>query len=247
MLRFLKRLVLVPVLAALAPAMLYVATLRPGDPSLYPARDGQPRFTIFVADHGYHAGLVMAREDVGRLGLVSGDPILVALSERYAAYQWMEVGWGDEAFYRFAPTISDVSISMAFNAFSGRNASTVLHIAGLKLSPEAVFSHSDLQRLELSRRGFERLLADLSATFAVDGRGLPVELGKGIYGPSLFYRAKGHYSLASTCNTWLGNLLSAAGLKTSPVSSVISPGLLADIRWRNELPHNAAVLASKPD
>jgi hypothetical protein len=63
----------------------------------------------------------------------------------------------------------------------------------------------------------------------------PVELGKGIYGPSLFYRANGHYSVINTCNMWIGELLASAGLKVSPVSSVASPGLLAELRWRNEL------------
>jgi uncharacterized protein (TIGR02117 family) len=245
--RLLKGLVVVPVLAAFALALLYAATLRPGDPLLYPARAGEPRFAIFVADHGYHAGLVILREDIGRVGLLSGDPVLLALSDRYAAYQWLEVGWGDETFYRFAPTISQVSVSMAFNALTGQNASTVLHIAGLKLLPEAVFTHSDVQRLELSQRGLENLLGGLASTFAKNGRGLPIELGKGIYGPSLFYRAKGHYSVLSTCNAWLGNLLSAAGLKTSPVASVTSPGLLADLRWRNDLPLDAAAPLGKLD
>jgi hypothetical protein len=80
------------------------------------------------------------------------------------------------------------------------------------------------------------MLRGLSASFVADGRGLPIELGEGIYGPSLFYRARGHYSLVSTCNGWLGDLLTAAGLKTSPVLSVTSTGLVADIRWRNEVP-----------
>ncbi len=228
------------VLAMLGLAALYGATLRPGNASLYPVPDGKARYTIFVADHGYHAGLVILREDVSRIGIATGDPVLVALGSRYAAYSWIEVGWGDESFYRHAPTLSQVSASMAFNAHSGRNAATVLHVVGLSQPPERVFIHSDLQRLFLSHGGLEALLAGLSASFSTERDGLPVELGKGIYGPSLFYRAKGHYNLVNTCNVWLGNLLTFAGLKTSPVASVTSPGLLADLRWRNPLPGDSA-------
>jgi len=75
----------------------------------------------------------------------------------------------------------------------------------------------------------------MSATFVADPYAQPIELGKGLYGPSLFYRAAGHYSLFRTCNIWIAGLLASGGMKVSPVPSVMSMGLLAEIRWRNSL------------
>src|SRR3712207_8668119 len=42
--------------------------------------------------------------------------------------------------------------------------------------------------------------------------GLPVELGPGLYGPSLFFRADGAFHLLSVCNHWTARLLHEAGL-----------------------------------
>lgn len=232
--RFFKWLLLSLAVLPLALAVLYVATMRNGDAALYPAPEGGERFPIYLADHGYHAGLIIRRDDLDRFSLTLDDKVLSALFVRYQAYEWIEIGWGDEQFYRFAPTISHVTVSMAFSALSGMNDRTVLHVVGLSRTPEATFTHSDLQRIELSTGGAEHVLRGVAAAFAVDDAGEPEELGKGIYGPSLFYRAKGRYSLLNTCNMWLGDLMASAGLKVSPVAAVTSAGLLAELRWRND-------------
>lgn len=233
--RFIKWFLLSAALLPLALAALYLATMRNGDAALFPARDGEERFPVYLADHGYHAGLIVRRADIDRFSLTLDDPVLSALFVRYQAYEWVEIGWGDEQFYRFAPTISHVTVSMAFDALSGLNDRTVLHVVGLGPPPETVFRHSDLQRVELSERGMEKLMRGVAATFSIDRFGQPVELGQGIYGPSLFYRAEGRYSLFNTCNIWLGDLMAAAGLKVSPLPAVTSLGLLAELRWRNDL------------
>lgn len=233
--RFFKWLLLSLVALPLALAAVYLATMRNGDAALYPVADGQETFPIYLADHGYHAGLIIRRSDLDRFSLALDDKVLSALFVRYQAYEWIEIGWGDEQFYRFAPTISHVTVSMAFSALSGRNDTTVLHIVGLNGAPDAMFRNSDLQRIALSAGGMENVLRGVAGAFAVDGFGTPVELGKGIYGPSLFYRARGRYSLVNTCNMWLGDLVASAGLKVSPVAAITSPGLLAELRWRNDL------------
>lgn len=233
--RFLKWLLLSLLALPVAVAALYLATMRNGDAALYPPPGNQARFPVYLADHGYHAGLILRRSELERFSLMLDDKVLAALLARYQAYEWVEIGWGDEQFYRFAPDISHVTLTMAFSALSGSNDSTVLHVVGLNRDPQAMFRKSDIQRIDLSERGVENVLRGVASTFAVDAAGDPVELGKGIYGPSLFYRAQGHYSLINTCNTWLGDLMASAGLKVSPVASITSAGLLAEIRWRNVL------------
>jgi uncharacterized protein (TIGR02117 family) len=241
--RFLKWLVMIVVALPLAVVLLYAFTMRFGDAALYPPAKGAETFPVVIADHGYHAGLIIRRADLDRYSLALNDPVLSALFVRYQAYEWLEIGWGDEQFYRFAPAISDVTVKMAFNALSGMNDATVLHVVGLSEAPEEVFKHSDLQRISLSEAGMREVMKGVSLAFAKDALSQPVELGKGIYGPSLFYRANGHYSMINTCNMWIGGLLANAGLKVSPVPSVASVGLLAEIRWRNDLAEAVAANA----
>src|SRR5687768_5401038 len=122
--RILKWLFVVVLILPLAVLDLHVATLRSGNAALHPAADGAETYPVVIADHGYHAGLVVRRADLDRYSLVLDDPVLSALFVRYQAYDWVEIGWGDEQFYRFAPEISDVTVTMAFDALSGRNETT---------------------------------------------------------------------------------------------------------------------------
>ncbi|MDO9417304.1 DUF2459 domain-containing protein [Pararhizobium sp.] len=223
----------VPAAALLVVAIVGLATMRFADPALYPPAASERHYGVGLADHGIHTGLILNRADLAEMALTMNDPVLIALSERFAFYGYLEIGWGDETFYRFAPAWSDITLKMGSRALFGFNGATVLHIAGFEQGATQSFPASDVVELSLSERGLRRLAEKLSASFARTQAGQPVELGQGIYGPSLFYQATGHYSLLNTCNRWISDLLSAAGLATSPVPAAFSPGLLAEIRARN--------------
>jgi uncharacterized protein (TIGR02117 family) len=245
MLRFFRWLIVSLILVPLGLAILYLVTMGRGDSSLYPVPAGEEPVAIYLADHGHHAGLIVRVADLERFAQSGDAGVLSALFARYQNYSWIEIGWGDEQFYRFAPTLSHVTVSMAFSALAGFNDKTVLHVVGLSQAPDIVFRHSDVQRVELSSRGMETVLAGIAGSFFLDDDGLPVELGKGIYGPSLFYRATGRYSVLNTCNAWLGRLLTSAGLKISPVATVTSAGLMTELRWRNDLVSQPSPIAAQ--
>ena len=233
--RFFKGMVYGVVGLVVSVIALALITMRWGDPALYPVPKGAESIEVAIADHGVHAGLVIGMEDLDRLSLELEDPVLIAIHTRFANYRYLEIGWGDEQFYRFAPALSDVTVRMAFSALSGWNGKSVLHVVGLREDAKTTFNRSDVQVIHLSKAGFRNLIKGVSASFVADDYAQPVELGKGLYGPSLFYRASGHYSLIRTCNIWLGDLLSAAGMRVSPVPATTSLGLFTEIRWRNPL------------
>jgi uncharacterized protein (TIGR02117 family) len=205
-----------------------VVTARWGDASVYPVPVGAPRIEVFVVNHGYHAGIVLPRALLADLASRNDHGALVAVAARFGAYRWLELGWGDEGFYMSAPTIGSLTLVTAARALLRPRNPSVLHAVGLADHPRATFRDSDMVRLELGETGFERLLGKVNATLAADLR----DLGPGLYGPSLFYRAVGAFHVFNVCNHWIADLLDAAGVPTAPVLATLPRGLLFDLKWR---------------
>ncbi|MBV8751240.1 MAG: DUF2459 domain-containing protein [Hyphomicrobiales bacterium] len=230
--RWSRRLFIAGAVFAVVLITITLATLRTGDRALYPASAGQPTVTVFVVSHGYHAGIVLPRGTLGDMASRRGYAALVAVSTRFGAYPFLEVGWGAEEFYRSAPTIAAVTVSMAARALFLPGNRSVLHVVGLSYPPRAAFPLADIIPLELSEHGFDRMLTGIDATFA-PAEDSPVEdAGAGLYGPSRFYRARGTFNIFHVCNHWLADLLDAAGVPTAPVLATLPPGLFLDLEWR---------------
>ena len=210
-------------------------TLRSGDRALYPPPADEPTVRVFVVSHGYHAGIALPRGTLTEVASRRGYPALVAVSSRFAAYPFLEMGWGDEEFYRSVPTVASLTVSMAARALLLPGNASVLHVVGLSYPPRAAFPLADIIALDLSPDGFDRMLGRIEATFA-PAAGAPVEdAGAGLYGPSRFYRARGMFNLFHVCNHWLADLLDAAGVPTAPVLATLPPGLFLDLEWRSGL------------
>jgi len=212
-----------------------VATLRPGDHALYPAPAGQPTATVFVVSHGYHAGIAVPRSTLADAASRHGYAALIAVATRFGAYPFLEMGWGDEEFYRNVPTIGSVTVPMAARALFLPGNRSVLHVVGLSYPPRAAFPLADIIALELSEDGFDRMLARIDATFAPTNDAPIEDAGRGLYGPSRFYRARGTFNIFHVCNHWLADLLDAAGVPTAPVLATLPPGLFLDLQWRSGL------------
>jgi len=215
---------------------LVLATARSGDATPYPPAAGERTFEILLVSHGYHAGIVLPRAGLAEVAGVRDKQALIATAASFAAYPWIEIGWGDEGFYRNVPTAASLTVSLAVRALLWPGNRTVLHLVGLRSDPLVVLPFATIVRLELSASGFERLLDRLDATFAPapDGSALD-DLGPGLYGPSRFVRATGSFHLFRVCNHWVADLLDAAGVPTTPVLATLPSGLLLDLRLRSGL------------
>ncbi len=214
-------------------AGLIVLTARHGDPKIFPAgRDGLE--VVFVSN-GYHAGLALPRKQIANLGSAKGLPALISIASRFQHYEWIEFGWGDAEFYRATPTTDEFQWRLAWLALTGQGQGSVLHVVGLEMEPERTFPTSDLVRIRLSPEGFARLGQKIEESFAPDDGRRPQELGPGLYGPSLFYKATGRFNLFRVCNHWVADLLDAAGVPTTPTLALLPAGLIADLTWRSGL------------
>jgi len=226
-----RRLGLALAILAVAFCVAVVATARRGDAALYPPAAGAPSVKIMLLHNGYHTGVVLPRAAVAELAGRRGHAALVAVATRFSAYAWLEIGWGDEEFYRNVPTPGSLTLGLALRALFGLDNASVLHVVGVS-DPRAVFDLADMGSLDLSAEGFERLVAKVDATFARDAGGLPQDLGRGLYGPSLFYRAVGRFNLLRVCSHWVADMLDAAGVPTAPVLATVPQGLFFDLTMR---------------
>ena len=188
------------VIAAGLFAAAVIGTARWGDRSLWPPAAGAPATEVFVVSHGYHAGIIVPVRSLAEQGRQRGLSALGYVATRFAGYDRLEIGWGDEGFYREVPTPDSLTVALALRALLRPGNPSVLHVVGIKNDPRAMFPHSDLVRIDLGEAGFERLADKLDATFARGEDGvLPDELGPGLYGASLFFRGNGAFHLFNVC------------------------------------------------
>ena len=206
--------------------------VRWGDATLFPPAKGAG-VDIFVVSNGFHSGIVLPRSEVADVAGLRGAGAVLAVATRFRHYDWVETGWGDEGFYRDLPTLDAFSWRLALRALFAPGNPSVVHIVGVESDPRSMFRGADVVKMELSREGFARLIGELDGSFRRNGLGQPEELGPGLYGPSLFYRAVGAFSALNLCNHWTARLLSAAGVPMSPVLATWPRGLLLDLKLRS--------------
>jgi len=205
-------------------------TARPADPMLWPARD-ERIVDVYVISNGYHAGLALPRARLAEFASERGYPALIAVAQRFAAFDWIEFGWGEREFYQSAATVGDMNLRLALRALFYPGNKTVVHVAGISGEPGQAFK-ADMMKVPLSWSGFDQMLAKLDATFVPPQNGALPDLGRGLYGASLFYPATGSFGIAHVCNHWIGDLLGAAGLPANPVLATLPQGLMLNLRWQ---------------
>ena len=205
-------------------------TARPADPMLWPARD-ERIVDVYVISNGYHAGLALPRARLAELASGRGYPALIAVTQRFAAFDWIEFGWGEREFYQSVPTVGDIDWRLALRALFHPENRSVVHVVGISGEPTQAF-RAEMMKVPLSRNGFDQMLQKLDATFVPPQNGALPDLGRGLYGPSLFYPANGAFGITRVCNHWIGDLLGAAGLPANPVLATVPQGLMLNLRWQ---------------
>src|SRR5262245_31334646 len=113
-------------------------TARPADPMLWPARDDRI-VDVYVISNGYHAGLALPRARLAEFAASRGYPALIAVTQRFAAFDWIEFGWGEREFYQSVSTIGDINWRMALRAMFAAGNRSVVHVAGISGEPTQAF------------------------------------------------------------------------------------------------------------
>lgn len=186
--------------------------------------------TFYVVNHGLHTGLVIARPDLLQ--------VLPALAEAFGDGDFVEFGWGDEAFYR-AP---QATLGLALQALF-RSPAAALHVVKITGDPRRRFAASEVIAVRVTADGYRQLLAFVAGAFSRSAAGDLLLLGPGQYGESRFYQAEGRYSLLYTCNTWVAEALAVSGCPVSPRVVVTAGNVMSQLRQATAA--GAACLAAR--
>ena len=174
--------------------------------------------TVYVADNGIHADIVMP---VSAQGL--DWERLVPRSDFAAAdpnARWIAFGSGEERVYFNTPTWWDITPRTIWSALTGGR--RVMHVEYVSDPGYAV------REIRLRPEEYRRLWAAIRADFALDENGRPKHLAHPGYGCcDAFYRAVGKESAVRTCNTWVASWLRLAGVRTS-----LWPPFVQGLVWR---------------
>ena len=210
-----------PTLISLALLSIATGCLGPAR-GVYPPSASDRTNEIYVYNNHWHTGLVVPTTQL--------SPTLKRYLSRFGPdTNYVEIGWGDEGFYR-APkgTVPLASRAMLFSRGS------VLHVAGLTSEPSIHYLDYklDLYRIRISSEGNARLMRHLERTFATTRTSDVIKLQPGLYGISYFYRARGWYSLFHNCNNWLADGVRATGFPITPIYTSTADNVAWQIRVR---------------
>lgn len=213
--------------------LLTMAKLSDAEVSLHPTQADR----VLVVDHGYHSGLVISTTLLRKaaVGLDRTDSKAAArvrwLASLYPDANWIEIGWGDAAFYQRTPHIGDVDVLLGLKAILLPTKAVLQIVPGWGPVDDA-FPMSNRAMLGLSEDGLIGLSQRLAET--VPDPVPTVAIGPSLYGYGAFFPAELDYHLLRTCNHWVAWLLRGAGAPTSPVPGTFSVTLMAELRWRTK-------------
>lgn len=181
--------------------------------SLYPPGTGEPALPVWVIGHGWHVGLALRRGDI------SADiwPETAALG----SFAYLEVGWGDGAFYPAGEGGVGLALKAAF-----RSESSVLHVVAFDPPVTVFFPHSPIVEIHLGQRGLDALGRFVHQTYARDASGGVLPIAPALYGAGWFYRASGRYGLLANSNTWTARALREAGCPITPLWAATAANVL---------------------
>jgi uncharacterized protein (TIGR02117 family) len=220
------------VTALLALPALYLAAALAG--SLVPVNRGwrEPAegTTIYIADNGIHADIIMP---VKAQGL---DWEKLIGREDFAAVpagaQWIAFGSGEQRVYLETPSWSDISFKTVWSALTGGK--RVMHV---EYVPSPYYAAREIR---LRPEEYRRLFAAIRADFALGRNGRPQRLDHPGYGPAdAFYRATGKANMLRTCNA-----IAARWLRLAGVGASLWPPFVNGLTWRYRRVAGRAYLAA---
>jgi uncharacterized protein (TIGR02117 family) len=181
-------------------------------------REPDEGITIYLADNGVHADLILPAKTQG----LDWRPLVPRsdFANVPADAQWIAFGAGERRVYLETPTWADLSVRTAAIALTGGE--RVMHVEYVQNPAYAA------RAIRLTPEQYRRLWASIRAGFRLDQQGKPIRIDHPGYGPrDAFYEGLGKANAIDTCNQWATGRLRLAGVEV-PLWSPFVQGLV----WR---------------
>jgi uncharacterized protein (TIGR02117 family) len=173
--------------------------------------------TVLIVHDAWHAAIVIRKADIP----VAALPEL----KDFPSVEYLEFSWGDRDYFP-AP---EASLGLALKAAFWSSGS-ILHVVGFNDTVKNVYSRADIIEIAVTENGFQELTRFIADTFSRSHPPAPAEARPGLFSNSKFYAAEGKFSLLRTCNTWVAEALSAAGLPINPICVITAGNLSKQVR-----------------
>ena len=174
-----------------------------------------PQDTIYVVRQGWHPGLV--------LPMPLAEPLLVGELEGERP-RYVEIGWGDAAYYRDPEPGLGTLLRAALLPTAG-----TVQIVPVWTSVERFARGADLYGYVVPDSLLTPLLAYLMAEIALE-EGDVVDQGPSLYGAGRFFAATRRYNMFNNSNHWAARALRIAGCDLSVWQSLIIELLFIQLR-----------------
>jgi uncharacterized protein (TIGR02117 family) len=170
---------------------------------LYALQKDSSQITIYLVKERWHTGIV-----IETAGL---DTNLWKEADQFRQFNYIDAGWGDEAFYQS----NDFEPELAVRALFYPTPSTI-RIECFNIPAKEYAALSDFAvELKISFLQLGKIIRHISRTFSRDKNGKAELQLERFNGRVKFYKANGNYHIFNTCNTWIAKVLNEAGFEIS--------------------------------
>ncbi len=183
---------------------------------LYPEKKDQRPVPVYIINLGWHVGIAI-EEPYLRKKLPEHD--------RFPHSGFLMIGWGDNKYYPSDRVRLDLFLRAALLPTG-----SVIHVVGVDESVESHFRHSEIVRVQISKKGMEKMTAYLAEQFSSNAEGNLKYAADGLYKNSAFFEAKGLYFFPKTSNKWTARVLRESGFPISPFYALTSGNLMHQVK-----------------
>ncbi len=181
-------------------------------------REPAEGITIYLADNGIHADLILPVNDEG-LDWAEFVPA-AAFQEKPGDARWIAFGAGERKVYLETPAWTDITLGTISSALIGGE--RVMHVEWVR---DPTYS---ARQIRLTREQYRRLWSAIRAAFRLDAEGRAITIDHpGYWRRDAFFEGVGKANTIDTCNQWVASRLRLAGVK-APSWSPFVQGLT----WR---------------
>lgn len=179
--------------------------------------EGQNVRSVLIVHDAWHAAIVIKKADIPAA-------VLPELRD-FPSAEYLEFSWGDRDYFPAPHPGLGLALKAAF-----WSSGSILHVVGFKDTVEKAYPGAEIIEVTLSEEDFQRLIKFISDTFSRPHPPAPADARPGLFPNGRFYPAEGKFSLLRTCNTWVAEALSSAGLPISPGYAITAGSLSNQVR-----------------